>query len=369
MSANIIDQRTANLGLPLPNVNNMQDQDCGRIAESLRMLDAAHGKVRTDLASVRVEVGEDLAAVTEQSANAARDADTAIGKANDAASVAQSAATAAASALEAAQNAKGAALYADVPIDQVPADVLAGMAVGQFITAPEPVASGGSAGDVNLSAYPTREEMKAYAPQKLTSNLLIYIDPAHANASDILDEDRGLIRDKPFVSLQAALKWGTSNYVGPYILRFIICSDITLSSPLQIHSIHIDRILIEAENENVKINMDEHGCIYLYSGALQLYNCKLVGASGHLPEFVYSTSQWGVGASIIINNVNFSGTTTLSVLKADWGGKILVLNDVTGDVVGKKYSATNGGCILTGGKLDQLPGTIAGTCDESSTVA
>lgn len=141
MSANIIDQRTANLGMPLPNVNNMQDQDCGRIAESLRMLDAAHGKVRTD-----------LAAVTEQSANAARDADTAIGKANDAASVAQSAATAAASALEAAQNAKGASLYVDVPIDQVPADVLAGMAVGQFITAPEADGVGGE----DMSPMPRR---------------------------------------------------------------------------------------------------------------------------------------------------------------------------------------------------------------------
>lgn len=124
MGANMINDTTPNFALPLPHPQNNMAEDCPRIRKSLGMLDAL--------------------LKDEQNANAASALETAkLVKNID--EVAKSARSDASAALKAAQNAKGGGLYVDVPIDQVPADVLAGMAVGQFITVPEADGAGGVA--------------------------------------------------------------------------------------------------------------------------------------------------------------------------------------------------------------------------------
>lgn len=61
------DNRTQNLKLPLPNPDNDQDSDCERIAQGFTMLDSfwkgfqdEQQKVKTEVAEMRAQVGEDL---------------------------------------------------------------------------------------------------------------------------------------------------------------------------------------------------------------------------------------------------------------------------------------------------------------------
>lgn len=396
MSTSIIDQRTANLGLPLPNVNNMQDQDCSRIAESLRMLDTAHGKARMD-----------LAAVTEQSATAARDAATAIGKANDAASL--------------AANAQGGGFYSDVPIDQVPADVLAQLKVGQFITAPVPAAPGGSAMGADLSAYVKKSEVR----QWLTGDLHIHIDPTHANASDTPDAGRGLSADKPFKTLAAAVMQTMYGYAGTGSLIYLLHSDIEFGdNNIEVYVPDINMLVITSAGAPKTITA--HKSLFVWGGMAALRGVNVTytaaGEQGHPNAFLYASGYshragfhirdmkvnfTGSGQGLIfaeyngtiahIGDMELSGSYTYfvkssmgagavfeydntitmkdnpsfewSILEAVHGGIDTNFNHFTGAATGKIYRAWDSSHIITRGAFDTLSGTTAGVCDETSIAA
>lgn len=394
----MINDTTPNFALPLPHPQNNMAEDCPRIRKSLGMLDAL--------------------LKDEQNANAASALETAkLFKNID--EVAKSARSDASAALKAAQNAKGGGLYADVPIDQVPADVLAGMAVGQFITVPEPVASGGSAGDADLSVYPTREEMKAYAPQKRTTALDVHVDPSHANASDTLDEGRGLSADKPFATLPVAVMWSYSNYYACSNIRIILHNDIVIDNSwnIMLPSAMLVRIVSDTTTRSITLPGTDTAAkrIGLYSGHLQFENVNVTAASitaygsAHAATVELKdvnvtgvSSAWnplaadGQNATVFItDNVTISGANVLNFINArngglvringttkingkctstvcaDTAGTVIAVGSyaISGNVEGSRYTAIRGSKIILFGKADQLPGTIAGTCDESSIVA
>lgn len=91
------DERTKNLGLPLPYVKNSQAADVERIAQSFTKLDEAYGEVRlktaeaVEKAAGAEKAGEDAAAALELAQAASLDAAASLGLAHDAQSLAQSA--------------------------------------------------------------------------------------------------------------------------------------------------------------------------------------------------------------------------------------------------------------------------------------
>lgn len=93
----MVDNRTSNLGLPLPYRQNLQSDDCVRIAESFTKLDDAYGEVRlktaeaVEKAAGAEKAGEDAAAALELAQSASLDAASALGLAHDAQSLAQTA--------------------------------------------------------------------------------------------------------------------------------------------------------------------------------------------------------------------------------------------------------------------------------------
>ena len=90
MAKLVRDEKTPNLGLPLPDVLNDQTVDCQRIAQSFTRLDEAYGEVRlktteaVEKAEGAVEAKADAARALEVSESSISAADTALAAAGSA---------------------------------------------------------------------------------------------------------------------------------------------------------------------------------------------------------------------------------------------------------------------------------------------
>lgn len=238
----------------------------------------------------------------------------------------------------------------------------------------------GGGSRVDLSAYPTREEVKAYAPQKLTGNLAIHIDPSHANAADTLDEGRGLNVDKPFTTIDAAMNFSKRNYFQSERTKFILHSDITISNRVHIDALHTPMIEICSDDTRRTINIVGseafldiwYGTVCFHSLNVELDDARsfLEANSTYGFASVFLGSQFHSAA--VDTRVSINGKlqdNSYSGVLCSRGGIITLVRELTGSVTGRKYNAMWGGRIITRGHIDSIPGSIAGICDESSMVA
>ena len=202
-----------------------------------------------------------------------------------------------------------------------------------------------------------------YSVKRLINGQHIYVKPSTGSDIADLNSGRGLSPDKPFKTPEAAIKWATE-YLS--ILYNIITIRLEENCTMGAFTLKTrdNGIVISGSNENIVLTLT--GPISFAVGNLRLQNIKL---AGEVPYFIESGSAYyGPSQLCIANNVSFDGTVTEGTLIASNGGIIVIQNRISGSVTGPRYKVVYGGCILTKGYgPNVIPGTEAGTCDESST--
>ena len=97
-------------------------------------------------------------------------------------------------------------------------------------------------------------------------------------------------------------------------------------------------------------------------------NIKIV--VNNAPYILFANGAHAFPKIVIGRDCEFSGTVSNATVGATKGGFVQFASGSTlsGTVTGKRYQATFGGYILTGGRgTNAIPGTEAGTVDASST--
>lgn len=211
-------------------------------------------------------------------------------------------------------------------------------------------------------------------PLKVTD---IQVHVGGANASDTADlfSGRGLSADKPFATLLAAINFINHNYLVANRAMFILHSDITITDRQRILVKNMGMCAVCSDDTKRTITL-EGSAAYLdmWGGCFAMWdvNVQLNGAR----NFIRSNSVYGF-ATVYLGNqfdtashaVNLNGTVTVATIEAS-GGSVYLHDELTGSVTGKRYACANGGRIITNGRgVNAIPGTIAGTCDESSIYA
>lgn len=223
---------------------------------------------------------------------------------------------------------------------------------------------GGSSAD--LSAYPTREEMKAYAPRKpqdTDSYTLFHVDKSRDNAADVWGEGRGFSADNPFRTLGGAIKLVKQNFADSQQSSFALHSDQDLTG--DIYATSNGMLIYSADPSNpVTLTVTD---VTLNSGSFIVGNVNMRAAEGAkwcwriVPRLSHAQLTF-------YHPVEFFGSVSEAVFVLSHAAVLMIEKALSGDITGSRYFCINGSRILTFGKADQLPGTIEGTCDETSIV-
>lgn len=201
-----------------------------------------------------------------------------------------------------------------------------------------------------------------YAPQKLTSEINIYVGGANASDTADLFNGRGLTSDKPFATLGAALAFIRGNFFAPSLyLTIIPQADLTGNFTIWGHGLRCLRIGHPSQKYTITGNMT------VLSGAVCLRNLKLVAPADTVYLIYMNGAEGGRPHLRILENVELSGTVTGAAIASDYGSIVLISKPLTGAITGKRYLVASGGAIYTNGKgPNAIPGTVAGTCDSVS---
>lgn len=209
--------------------------------------------------------------------------------------------------------------------------------------------------------------LKDWAAKKLTKTENTYVGGANASDTADLWDGRGSA-DKPFAALDAAIKWVNSTISGPNEISLVLQDDVVLPTSITICCPQLARLSIKSDSTRRKLKLGAQG-ISIIGGVVIFDGVDLEAPAAGCDKFVWAAGTYGNPVAKF-NNCGFFGTATFAVLSATWGGKILVQGTITGEAIGKRYYATGGSCIITGGQgPDYIPGTIDGTCDASSVYA
>ena len=214
----------------------------------------------------------------------------------------------------------------------------------------------------------TYKSMVDYAPKKLTANATFHVNANTGSDTADLFNGRGLSEDKPFKSLQACLMHICENCI-PMRNWVIVMLHSDVTTPGTTVSFVGNGIIIKGDDSVRTITTSGAG-FYIEAGCLILEdNLKFVFGS-NVGFLVRGGNGHATAALQIKSDVEFSGECNTTVLSAQSNGVCFINGNITGNVVGKRYACNNGGKILTYGKgAEVIPGTIAGTCDSSSTYA
>lgn len=281
------------------------------------------------------------------------------------------------------------AQYFDVPFDKIPAAELAKIPVGGIISA--------KVHNFSLPAHMT------FLP--------IYL--GGSGASDTIVDGRGVSPSFPFETMTAALAYVLSAFGDRYRVRFIFLGDVDEGNDKIINFGDYDLSLIDVYGgDGLTRPVFNFGVLNSYRAKSVFYNLTLRSHNTrknvyfqNVPSYVVFTnvafaqeSGYGVYASqsahVRIDDCVFTGTGEVAVssdngghvwlggpmeingsynacaLWATRGGSISIWGSVTGTATGRKYILQRGGYLYaTEEQLAVLPGTIAGTCDEFSTIA
>lgn len=226
------------------------------------------------------------------------------------------------------------------------------------------------AGGADLSAYATKAYVQGFAPQKLTAARQVHIGGVNASDTDDLFNGRGDV-DKPFATLEGAWTFVSNHYIaqGNNAIQFILHEDQVLPPVMYLRTLGNPWCLIQGDDTIRTITVGTTALDVLC--VLWLQNVRLVTPAEGSGNLIIVDGINDYASLTIGQNVEFSGIAHGSVLRATWGGKIQVTALPTGTITGRKYECLNGSSILSLAGVDytKLPGTMAGTCDESSIVA
>lgn len=226
---------------------------------------------------------------------------------------------------------------------------------------------------------------KAYVQDRLihrlAGNKSIHVWPSHANASDTANLwfGRG-DPDKPFASLEAALRFGEAVYASPSWQLNIVLHENMAFDNLLTYPQNVGGVLISSADSANPVTLALTGVFrpgrgYTAFGGIRVALASMFNQFGTL-EIRANTEITATDASAILFNNYGRGAITLiasdnivfggacaCVLAAGRGGCVDMRRAVTGAITGKKYDANMGGLIVGS---TYIPGTEAGTADSNS---
>lgn len=209
-----------------------------------------------------------------------------------------------------------------------------------------------------------------YAPQKLASNINIYINPTTGSDTADLHNGRGLTQDKPFKSFEAAKAWIETNIVSGSCTVFLTIMEDTAIGQVHLSLANIKQLYLSASNPSVNLSIAE-GLVVDF-GELRIFNITLTPNSATAWAAIQAVSR---GIITIDDNVTINGGTKVdgvnpyANVRAVDGGLVRITQTATisGSATGQRYACINGGMIISNGKgVNAIPGTIAGTADANS---
>lgn len=196
--------------------------------------------------------------------------------------------------------------------------------------------------------------------QKLTESISIHVNYNTGSDTADLNNGRGLSAAKPFKTLSATLAYAINNYVGQ-LVNIQLHSDVTLPYT-QLIIPNIGSVHLVSDTTERTINLT--GRIHLIKGDLNLEGIRI---NAQNINNAFSVEKSG---KLHLYNCVIDGAATEAVCNVFNGGMFSVGGTVTGNVTGKRYSCTNCGRILTGGRgVNAIPGSEAGIVDATSVYA
>lgn len=201
-----------------------------------------------------------------------------------------------------------------------------------------------------------------YTAETLKANLDIYIDAINGSDTADLHNGRGLSASKPFKTINSCLGYIKRYYRGSFVCDLQLLSDITednfgLFLPVN------TQIRINGSGGIRTINFRVVSC---YSGTLLFgdnlaLNINNSGGSGILCVGQNSNMQF-----VKAMTINGSAQTLVTCIQ---NGYVDISNSMTltGNFSGRRYYCGTGGIINSHGKgVNALPGTAAGTVEDSA---
>lgn len=216
----------------------------------------------------------------------------------------------------------------------------------------------------------TEQAMQNYAPKKLTTPTNFHVNADTGSDTADLFNGRGLSEDKPFKTLEACISHILYNYSG-HAAVVVLHSDVDFRGlTWQING----PSYIKVTSDSIKRTINHTGTTYVFKindGEFTVENIIINANPVSCTTFLFCDGGFGGNPKICIgSDVKFNGAVTDATCCAWWGGKILTRRSIGGTVTGKRYSALHSSRIMvTGQGAEAIPGTEAGTCDESSTYA
>lgn len=264
-------------------------------------------------------------------------------------------------------------------------------------------ALGGRVADVqaDLKAdYPTREEVDKRLAQQAT----LYI--GGTGASDTIIDGRGIYAGFPFETITAALAWGKTQYPAAHLIFELLGDvdegdkDIVVShaAPVAIGSNNTERPTLrcgrllfmrtfgKCNNFCISNNTSiVQPALEVRLGFLDISDMRIIAGAntyGLRPWLakLYASNlsidcnaaSYAIAASYnsalrLYGDIKVNGELSGAVLYASAQSDIYGAS-ITGAVTGRKYAVLRQSKIYIEAGITTIPGTIAGTCDESSMV-
>lgn len=211
----------------------------------------------------------------------------------------------------------------------------------------------------------TFKSLQDYSIQKIDRDTNIYVHATNGSDTADLHNGRGFSEDKPFKTLEVAISYVLKSIRVSGNVKIYLLSNVTLSGQMSIRIPQEMNIYIEGKDTQYTIDLNGY-YFQVYSGGLIFRNINI---SGTCEYFLVSNGGFTGASNIyLMSDVSLNGIATSATVRAIYAGQILITGSITGSVTGKRYTCSYGGCIITGNKgANAIPGTIAGTCDSSST--
>lgn len=212
----------------------------------------------------------------------------------------------------------------------------------------------------------TMKAMKDYALGKQSADVTLFVNAETGSDTADLFAGRGFSKEMPFCGLDAAVIWARTNLAGIFSATIMLCSDISLPNWLTLYANNIRNLIITSDSPDTKrtIHFTGGGSLLGSTGSVVVRDLKFETSTAE--NFIKAD---GLCQFFIGTGVEFSGTVSGAALLSTRSAQMFAPYEITGTVTGKKYEVASNAFLQTYGKLDQIPGTIAGTCDATSKVA
>lgn len=206
----------------------------------------------------------------------------------------------------------------------------------------------------------TMKAMKDYAPMNLTEDVDIHVNAETGSDTADLFAGRGFSAEKPFKSLDGAVKWVSSKIHGPYTINMILHSDITAAS---FQSVYLGNSLLRyyLQSDSTKRSVNLTNAV-LRNGCLLLKNIHIAIGAGARRAITVTGGEAVTPLLYIGTGVEISGAVSEQAFVSA-GALIRISAPISGNVTGSKYRALDGGMIIG---VSNIPGTVDGICDANS---